>query len=80
MIEAVHLKAEGVRRGIPDLFLACPRGGKHGIFLEMKSAVGKLSTEQKTFIDGARDRGYFVGVAYSSDEAISMIKIYMGTV
>ena len=77
MIEAVHLKAEGVRRGIPDLFLAVPKTGKHGLFLEMKSAVGKLSPEQTDFLDAARSRGYFAGVAFGSDDAIAMIKLYM---
>ena len=77
VIEATHLKAEGVRRGIPDLFLAVPRCGKHGAFIEMKSLVGKLSTEQSDFLDAASNRGYFCDVAYGSDHAIDMLKLYM---
>jgi len=43
---AQKLKKEGVKRGIPDIFLPCARGGSHGLFIEMKARDGKVSEEQ----------------------------------
>jgi hypothetical protein len=40
---AVRLKAEGVKRGVPDLCLPVPRGGHHGLYLEMKTRQGRKS-------------------------------------
>ena len=41
---AKRLKAEGVKAGVPDLFLPVSRGGFFGLFIEMK--VGKNKTTQ----------------------------------
>jgi VRR-NUC domain len=46
-LEAFNLKLMGVRAGIPDLFLAVPRGTFHGLFIEMKSEKGKLTALQE---------------------------------
>ena len=35
-IEAANLKRQGVKSGVPDLFLPVPRKNKHGLFIEMK--------------------------------------------
>ena len=80
VIEASHLKAEGVRSGIPDLFLAAPSGKMHGLFIEMKSMIGKASPEQIAFISYAQSQDYVAFVAHGSDQAIAMIKDYLGPV
>ena len=38
--EAGRFRAMGVRAGVPDLCLPVPRGGKHGLFVEMKRTKG----------------------------------------
>lgn len=34
--EAARFKMEGVKPGVPDLFLPVPRGPWHGLFIELK--------------------------------------------
>ena len=60
---AVKLKAEGVKKGIPDVFLPVPWGGKPGLFIEMKRVRGgQLSSAQKEVIGTLRAWGYAVEV------------------
>ena len=39
-ITGARLKAEGVVAGVPDVFLASPRQGFHGLYIEMKRQRG----------------------------------------
>ena len=44
---ARKLKAEGVKPGVPDIFLPVARNKFHGLFIEMKFGRGRLTKEQK---------------------------------
>ena len=77
VIEAVNLKAEGVRSGVPDLFLSVPRGGLSGFFIELKVGKNKPSDKQIEFVTSARLRGYKADVFWSADDVISAIKKYL---
>lgn len=81
-LQAAFLRAEGMRKGVPDLFIAEPRGAYHGMYLEMKSARGgRLSKEQKETISLLRWKGYYVAVAHGYEDAITQISDYSnGTV
>ena len=61
---AGQLKAMGVKRGIPDLFLPVGRHGFHGLYVEVKALDGTVSAEQKTLHAQLRAQGYAVEVAY----------------
>jgi len=74
-----RMKAEGARKGSPDMFLSVGRGESHGLFIEMKTAVGRVSPEQLEMLTGLAARGYITVVARSSAEAISAIEIYLAT-
>lgn len=75
---ARKLKTEGVRAGIPDLFLALPAGKLGGLFIEMKKPKGgRLSPDQKIVIPALKDAGYEVVVANGRDEAIHAIEAYL---
>lgn len=76
-LTGVFMKKEGVRSGIPDLMLCVPKNGKAGAFIEMKTAVGKLSPEQRDIIPILRDLGYAVEVCRSTREAVDVIEKYL---
>lgn len=75
--EARKLKATGTKSGVPDLFLAVPRNGKSGLFLEMKVGRNKCTDNQKKWIRALMEQGYEVKVCYSCEEAIQVIKKYL---
>ena len=75
------LKAEGVRAGVPDLFLAMPnttRGGRyHGLFLEMKTWANKPTLAQREMMARFRSEGYDCRVAHSFDQAVKALTGYL---
>lgn len=76
--EAARFKAQGVKAGVPDIFLPCARGGYHGLYIELKrTKSGKLSAAQKEWIDALREQDYKVIVCYGFDEAREVIINYL---
>ena len=73
---AVKLKKEGVKSGVPDLFIRLIRAGFGGMFLELKRKDGKVSDVQKFWLNQLEEEGYRVKVAFSIDEAIKAIEEY----
>lgn len=74
---AKKLKAEGVRAGVPDVFLPVARGVHHGLFIEMKAAGGRVRPVQRVWIGALQAHGYAVVVAYSAAEAEREIEKYL---
>jgi hypothetical protein len=64
--QGAMLKATGVLAGVPDLFVA---DGRPGLFIELKTATGRLSEAQKGMIEKLNTAGYPVAVCYSLEEA-----------
>lgn len=77
VIEAKHLKDQGVKAGVPDIFFPCARGQYHGMFIEMKSGTGRVSEFQKNWIDALNEAGYHAVVCYGFEEAKSEIEAYL---
>ena len=75
-LQATKSKQQGMLSGVPDLFLPVPIGGYHGLFIEMKSDKGRLSTNQTWFLSKVELLGYKIAVCYSADEAIKTIENY----
>lgn len=76
-----RLKAMGVRRGFPDLTLWLPRGGLHGLAVELKAAKGKPTTEQLAWLDHMAGIGWMAVVCIGFDAARETIDSYLrGTV
>ena len=79
---AAQLKAEGVRRGVPDIMLAIMRRGNDGrtwggLFVEMKRRGNKPTPEQSEWIARLRVNGYMAVVAYGCEEAKQCIMAYL---
>ena len=76
-IEAGFLKAQGVRSGVPDIFLPVARRGMHGLFIEMKAKKGIVSPEQKIFGENMKKQGYVCEICYGWEEARDLILKYL---
>lgn len=60
------------------MFLAVPRNNKSGLFIEMKVGRNKCTDNQKKWIRALMEQGYEVKVCCSAEEAIQIIKRYLG--
>ncbi len=69
--------AEGVRRGVPDIFIGFPSNGKHGLFLEFKYGNNNPTKEQIEWLQRLERNGYAVGVPYSVSEALILLSKYL---
>ena len=77
-VAAAKLKAEGVVPGVPDLFFAVPRGGWHGLWIEMKNGMaGELSQAQKEMHERLRAQGYRVEVCRTFDGFVTILRDYL---
>lgn len=85
---ANKMKAEGVKKGVPDVFLPVPMTYMDkttglatsmvaGLWIEMKAPKGRTSPEQEWWIEKLREYGYIVEVCYSTQEAIKTITDYL---
>lgn len=89
MGQAVQVKAIQHSRAFPDLFIAEPKNGFSGLFLELKRTGervwlknGSLSTdehiqEQNKMLKNLRQRGYRAEFAIGIDDAINQINNYL---
>jgi hypothetical protein len=76
-ITAARLKKEGVKSGVPDVFLPVPRRNLHGLYIEMKAAKGKISDNQREWLERLFLQGYAVNVCYGWEEAKDIILLYL---
>ena len=84
---AGKLKAEGVVAGVSDLILLVPRlyGGNdergwfstNALCIEMKTAKGRQSTEQKEWQAKVEGEGYRYAVCHSLDEFMAVVNGYL---
>jgi len=85
--QAARNKRLHCHRGYPDLFIAEPRGGFNGLFIELKAVPiykrdGSLKTsehlrEQQAYHDTLVIKGYAACFAVGFDEAKDIIDKYM---
>ena len=74
---AVKMKAEGVKSGVPDMFLPIPVGSYCGMFIELKKrSGGQVSPAQRAFLASLDDR-YRAVVANGAQHAVDKILAYL---
>lgn len=71
------LVKEGLRAGVPDLFLSVARGVFHGLYLELKSETGQVRPFQREVIGLVKVEGYQVVVCKGFDAAREAVEAYL---
>lgn len=77
---ANKLKKQGVKAGVPDIFVMTPRGGYHGLMIEFKAsppAKTSVSDKQKEWLSRLEDQGYLATVCKGVKAAQTEINNYM---
>lgn len=71
------MKAEGMKAGVPDLWLPQPVAPFHGLVMETKIAPNKPTKEQRSWIEYLHGAGYAVCVCYGFDGLKSATLSYL---
>jgi len=85
MRTAVKLKREGMKAGVPDLWLPVPKligwqgdaDRYAGLVIEMKAERGRVSPEQFGWLVALKERGWWTAVCRSAEEAIEVLTTYV---
>jgi hypothetical protein len=72
------MQLEGMTAGVPDIFVAIPINGWHGLFIEMKEIGNSLSPLQAIMMDRLTKRGYFCETCYGWEAAKDTVTRYIG--
>ena len=72
------MKLLGVRSGVPDLCLPIPRGGYHGLWIEMKAEGGKPTENQRWWGSQLAAQGYRWEVCIGWEAAAQVLEEYLG--
>lgn len=76
-VTAMKLKAEGVKAGVPDIFLPWPTGGWCGLWIEIKVGSNKPTENQRECLAWLGLNGYQTATCWGADEAIRVIEKYL---
>jgi hypothetical protein len=75
---AVQMVKMGLSAGYPDLFIPLSCGGKHGLHIEMKPKKGgRLTTEQRMWLQYLNESGYVALVANGFEEGVQIVENYL---
>lgn len=74
---AMRMKEEGVKAGVPDIFLPAARCGWHGLFVELKVGRNKPTELQAEWLEDLTLEGYLAVTCWGFDEAAALIESYL---
>lgn len=75
--EAAHLKRQGVKAGVPDVFLPCAKHGYNGVFIELKAGKNKPTPLQNEWLQELTAQGYKTAVCYGWQQAAELLQDYL---
>lgn len=78
--ELINLTAQGMKKGVPDNFIAEPRGKYHGLYIELKrskKSLSRKSPEQREWIESLNEKGYKAVFCYGAEEAKRAVLEYL---
>jgi hypothetical protein len=89
-IIGARMKLEGLRAGVPDMFLPIARKAYHGLAIELKIGKNKITTKkqmqrnkknennsQEWWLEELNKQGYYAVVCYGFEEAKNTIINYL---
>lgn len=77
-VEAMHLRRQGVKSGVPDLCLPVSRCGCHGLYIELKRRQGgRISQNQSAWLVALNTQGYAAKVCYGWEDARETLESYL---
>lgn len=74
---AGQLKAEGVKPGMPDYLMPVRRGEHVGLAIELKTATGRPSPEQRQWLAHLQAQGWHAVIARGWEQAWDAVRDYM---
>jgi hypothetical protein len=85
--QAKKAKLTGLKRGLPDINLACKNKSYFGLYIELKKPPyknkhGKMvkpypTPEQKAWLKHLKDQGNYTCVCWGAEEAVKIITKYL---
>ena len=78
--ERGRMLAEGLKAGVPDLFLPVPRSGFCGAVLELKIKGNRPGLDQVRWLDALQAMGHRVAVCYTLETAKNFLQSYLAGV
>lgn len=73
-----RMKAEGLKKGVPDVCLPVARSGCHGLYIELKrERSGRATPEQVAWMDALMAEGYAVSLCHGWERAAEAIEAYL---
>jgi hypothetical protein len=74
---ASRMKAEGLKKGMPDLGIFYPTPRHHGMFIELKSPKGKLTEDQCNMMELLASKGYYCCASWTLESAQDEVRKYL---
>ena len=77
-IEAMNLKRQGVKSGVPDICVPIQREPYGGLYIELKrKGTYVVSENQRNWIKMLQDNGQRAEICMGADSAIDTVKLYL---
>jgi len=71
------LKKLGAKAGVADIFVAIPTKTFSGLWIELKAGKGRLTPNQKEFLDNMTSQGYLAVCCHGFEAAKEVIETYL---